>query len=88
MSRPDQDIGEKFTLNQNRTLGGYYCPTCLKLSLCQCKNCISINSKNTDFKLVGYSDDYELLICPYCNEKFHPDESLEIEYQKYKKGNI
>lgn len=88
MSKPDQDIGEKSTSSQSETLGGYYCPSCFKLSLCQCKNCISVNSQNIDYKLVSYSDEGTLLICPYCDEKFHPDESLEIEYQKYKKGNI
>jgi hypothetical protein len=84
MSKPDRDIGEKFTSNQSETLGVFYCPSCYMPSLCRCKNCISVNSKNGNFELVGYSDDGELLICPYCNEKSHPDESLEIEYQKYK----
>ncbi len=65
-----------------KTLGGYYCPNCLKFSGCDCKTCKETNLQ-AGVKIAIYLG-HDFFKCPYCENEFHVDESLEIEMQNYK----
>lgn len=67
-------------------MGGDTCPKCLKLNLCGCKHCYSINSIHPELKLCKYTDDGEGFICVYCGNEFSSDESLDVQMQEYLKN--
>lgn len=66
-----------------KTLGGFYCPHCLKLNLCGCPNCKTFYEKNGtgDMKYCTWTEDREGFICSYCNLPFSPDASLDTEFK-------
>lgn len=67
----------------NETLGGYHCPNCSKFIGCDCKICKETNLQ-AGIKLAIYLG-HDFFKCPYCENEFHIDESLEIEMQTFKK---
>ena len=70
----------------NPTMGGFSCPTCLKLNLCDCKTCYPINSTHPELKLAKYTEDGEGFICVYCGTEFSPDDSLFVQMEEYLKN--
>lgn len=66
-----------------KTLGGFYCPHCYELNLCDCKSCKEFYEKNGmgNMKFCTWTDDKNEFICSYCNELFSPDASLDAEYK-------
>lgn len=66
-----------------KTLGGFYCPHCLKLNLCDCKTCKKFYDENGigDMKFCTWTNGGNSFICSYCNEPFNPGESLDAEFE-------
>lgn len=66
-----------------RTLGGFTCPHCAKLNLCNCTACKRFYEEHGlgDRKYCNWTEDGEGFICSYCNEPFSPDDSLDAEYE-------
>jgi hypothetical protein len=74
-------------MEQIKTMGGFSCPHCRNLNLCTCPTCKPFYEKNGigDRKFAVWEDNGEILVCQYCNERFSLDESLEAEWEDYKK---
>lgn len=70
-------------MEEIKTKGGFYCPHCLKLNLCDCKTCKKFYDENGigDMKYCIWTEDNESFICSYCNEPFTPCASLDTEYR-------
>lgn len=66
-----------------KTLGGFYCPHCLKLNLCDCKTCKKFYDENGigNMKFCTWTNGGNSFICSYCNEPFNPGESLDAEFE-------
>lgn len=69
-----------------KLMGAFVCPHCFKDNLCACKTCkpYYLSVDIGEHRYCQYTPDGEGFICSYCDKVFHPDESLEVEYQQYK----
>ena len=76
-------------MEQIRILGGFHCPHCTEINLCDCKTCKPFYEKNGigDKKYCTWTEDGDGFICSYCGVPFSPDESLEEEYRIYMEKN-
>jgi len=61
--------------------GGFYCPACKKLNMCDCETCSNIELNEGELVVITNDDDKETMICAYCGNIFSYDESLETEWE-------
>ena len=70
-------------MNMTKILGGFYCPHCKELNLCDCKTCKRFYDEHGigEMEYCIWTDGGNGFICAYCDKPFSPDESLDAEFE-------
>lgn len=68
--------------------GGFPCPHCKRLNLCDCDACKKHYSQQELGEYKYRIAEGDSIKCAYCGEIFSYDEALEEEWQEFKKNQV